>query len=78
MCIAFTRHMPIDKNVRSSCNAGYLFLQDIYYSLGLNNICKSISEKYKLSELDDEADYDKFFYKDRLRNEEFTEFLNKS
>lgn len=37
----------IDKNVRNSCNAGYLFLQDIYYSLGLDKICKSISEKYK-------------------------------
>ena len=37
----------IDKNIRHSCNAGYLFLQDIYYSLGLNKICDSISEKYK-------------------------------
>lgn len=37
----------IDKNVRNSYNAGYLFLQDIYYSLGLDKICKSISEKYK-------------------------------
>ena len=39
--------MLIDKNVRYSCNAGYLFLQDIYYSLGLDKICRSISEKYK-------------------------------
>lgn len=39
--------MLIDKNVRNSCNAGYLFLQDIYYSLGLDKICRSISEKYK-------------------------------
>lgn len=37
----------IDKNVRRSCNAGYLFLQDIHYSLGLDKICNSISEKYK-------------------------------
>ena len=37
----------IDKNVRGSCNAGYLFLQDIHYSLGLDKICNSISEKYK-------------------------------
>lgn len=37
----------IDKNVRRSCNAGYLFLQDIYYSLGLDKICDSISKKYK-------------------------------
>lgn len=39
--------MLIDKNVRNSCNAGYLFLQNIYYSLGLNEICNSISRKYK-------------------------------
>lgn len=37
----------IDKNVRRSCNADYLFLQDIHYSLGLDKICNSISEKYK-------------------------------
>ena len=35
----------IDKNVRRSCNAGYLFLQDIYYSLGLDKICDSISDQ---------------------------------
>lgn len=39
--------MLIDKNARNSCNVGYLFLQDIYYSLGLDKICGSISEKYK-------------------------------
>ena len=37
----------IEKDVRRSCNAGYLFLQDIYYSLGLDKICNSISDKYK-------------------------------
>lgn len=37
----------IDKNVRQSCNAGYLFLQDIYYSLGIDKICSAISDKYK-------------------------------
>lgn len=30
-----------------SFNCGYLFLQDIYYSLGLNRICQKISKKYK-------------------------------
>lgn len=39
--------MLIDKNVRRSCNAGYLFLMDIYYSLGIDKICAEISEKYK-------------------------------
>ncbi len=37
----------IEKNVRRSCNAGYLFLQDVYYSLGINKICSDISDKYK-------------------------------
>lgn len=37
----------IDKNVQFSFNVGYLFLQDIYYKLGLNNICKDISDKYQ-------------------------------
>ena len=45
--LKYSASMLIDKNVRRSCNAGYLFLQDIYYSLGLNKICGSISEKYK-------------------------------
>ena len=37
----------IDKNVQSSFNVGYLFLQDIYYKLKLNEICNKISEKYQ-------------------------------
>ena len=32
---------------RRSFRAGYLFLQDIYYSLGTHKICDSISDKYK-------------------------------
>ena len=37
----------IDKNVQVEFNVGYLFLQDIYYKLGLNNICKEITDKYQ-------------------------------
>lgn len=37
----------IDKDVPRSANVGYLFLQDIYYSLGLHKICSEISERYK-------------------------------
>ena len=37
----------IDKNVRRSANVGYLFLQGIYHSLGLDRICAEISERYK-------------------------------
>lgn len=37
----------IDKNVQVEFNIGYLFLQDLYYKLGLNKICKDISDRYK-------------------------------
>lgn len=37
----------IDKNTQVSFNIGYLFLQDIYYKLGLNNICKDITSRYQ-------------------------------
>ena len=45
--LKFSSSMLIDKDVRNSCNAGYLFIQDIYYSLGLDKICSTIAEKYK-------------------------------
>ncbi len=47
--INYSASMLIDKNVRRSCNIGYLFLQDIYYSLGFDKICSEISEKYKFA-----------------------------
>ncbi len=37
----------IEKGVLRSVNIGYLFLQDVYYSLGLDKICSKISERYK-------------------------------
>lgn len=37
----------IEKNVRCKFNIGYLFLKDIYYSLNLNNMCESITNKYQ-------------------------------
>ena len=37
----------IEKNIQTSFNVGYLFLQDIYYKLGINNICKDISDKHQ-------------------------------
>ena len=46
--IKYQDYKLIDKGIRRSCNAGYLFLQDIYYSLGLDKICDSISKKLKL------------------------------
>ena len=37
----------IQKNEQLEFNAGYLFLQDIYYKLGLNRICDDITNKYQ-------------------------------
>ena len=37
----------LSKNDKLKFNGGYLFLQDIYYSLGLNNICKNITDRYQ-------------------------------
>ena len=37
----------IPKNVTNKFNVGYLFLKDIYYSLKLDQIVKTISKKYK-------------------------------
>ena len=37
----------IEKNIQSSFNVGYLFLQDIYYKLGIHNICKDIFNKHQ-------------------------------
>ena len=44
----FSQSDLIKKDVQTSFNGGYLFLQDIYYSLGLNKICKEISAKYRI------------------------------
>ena len=37
----------IDKNLQFTFNVGYLFLQDIYYKLKLDEICNKISEQYQ-------------------------------
>lgn len=37
----------IEKNVRCKFNIGYLFLKDIYYSLKLNEMCGTITDKYQ-------------------------------
>lgn len=42
-----SKQIPMDTKVLY--NGGYLFLQDIYYELGLNNICKQISDEYKFT-----------------------------
>ena len=43
----FSQSKLIDKDMRQSFNAGYLFLQKIYYDLRIDNICNSIKDKYQ-------------------------------
>ena len=45
--IPFYKNKFLEKNTKYTFNAGYLFLQDIYYSLGLNNICNDITNKHQ-------------------------------
>ena len=44
----FSPTNQIAKDIQTSFNGGYLFLKDIYYSLGLDKICKDISKKYRI------------------------------
>ncbi|TJX62484.1 IS1634 family transposase [Soehngenia saccharolytica] len=39
----------IAKDEQTSFNGGYLFVQQIYYALGLHKICSDISKKYKFN-----------------------------
>ena len=44
---AYSQNKLIQKNVINNYNAGYLFLQKIYYDLKINEICNTISSKYQ-------------------------------
>ena len=45
--VRFSKYNNLEENKNYTFNAGYIFLQDIYYSLGFNNICDVISNKYQ-------------------------------
>lgn len=45
----FSPVKQIEKNQQNSYNGGYLFLQDIYYKLKLDTICKKISATSKIT-----------------------------
>jgi len=47
--VPFEQSKIISKNEQHTFNGGYLFLQKIYYELGLHTICKNISDKYKFT-----------------------------
>lgn len=47
--LRFRQSELIPADQQRSFNGGYLFLQQLYYSLGLDKICACISEKYKFT-----------------------------
>lgn len=47
--IKYSNYKEIPKNKQVAYNAGYLFLQQIYHELGLNDICETITRKYKFT-----------------------------
>ena len=47
MLVKYSPSKLIKKGEQRSFNGGYLFLQKIYYELGLHKICRGISDKYK-------------------------------
>lgn len=47
--VKYSPAKTIEKDVQCLFNGGYLFIQQIYYALGLHKISKEISKKYKFS-----------------------------
>ena len=47
VAVDYYPNVVITKDVQRSYNGGYLFLQKIYHDLGLHEICKTITKKYK-------------------------------
>lgn len=45
--VKYSPAAQVEKDKQVSFNGGYLFLQKIYYELGLDKICKAISAQYK-------------------------------
>ena len=50
--VEYSPSAMITKGEQRSYNGGYLFLQKIYYELGLDYICKKIAKKHKLVKYD--------------------------
>lgn len=50
--IEYDPRLSIVKGEQRSYNGGYLFLQKIYYELGLDYICKKIAKKHKMVKYD--------------------------
>ena len=50
--VEYSPTIMIPKGERRCYNGGYLFLQKIYYELGLDYICKKIAKKHKMVKYD--------------------------
>ena len=50
--VEYSPSTMIAKDEQRSYNGGYLFLQKIYYELGLDYICKKIAKKHKMVKFD--------------------------
>lgn len=64
--VSYSPSKLIDKNEQKSFNCGYLFLQDIYYSLGLDRICDALKKKhdfeYDLNDILAKLTYSRIIY----------------
>lgn len=47
--VNYSQSKQIEKNIQTSFNGGYLFLQKLYHELGLHKICRKISNSYKFT-----------------------------
>ena len=64
--VSYSPSKLISKDEQNSFNCGYLFLQDIYYKLGLNKICDEIKKRhsfeYDLNEILSKLVYSRIIY----------------
>ena len=64
--VSYSPSKLLKKDEQKSYNCGYLFLQKIYYSLGLHNICRTISSRrlfeYDLNDILSKLIYTRILY----------------
>ena len=81
--VSYSPSKLLKKDERRSCNCGYLFLQKIYYSLGLDRICKTVSSRhlfeYDLNDILSKLVYTRILYPSSklAANRQASSFLEK-
>ena len=70
--LEFSPNKDLEKDKQLSFNGGYLFLQQIYYELGLDKICRAIAKKhnfeYNLNSIFSRLVYSRILYPSSKRN----------